>query len=268
MYIYKTTNLINSKIYIGQHRAIKFNKNYYGSGKILHKALQKYGTENFKVEMICEAFSIDHLNLLEIYFIAQYRNLHGRNKLYNITDGGGGGNGGKGPGLKGKRNGMYDYYTKWVKKYGIEEADRRNLKRSEKISKNLKGKPGTNTGLKRSQETKDKLRKLFLGKKLTLTEEQRKNRSEKRKGKNNPMYGKSIYSIWIKKYGKEIADEKLKSFKTKKSIQTSGSKNAMHNNSFYKKWVERYGEEIANKKQEETKIKRKTTWKEKKNRIL
>ena len=35
-------------------------------------------------------------------------------------------------------------------------------------------------------------------------------------GKNNPMYGKSFYDIWIKKYGKEIADKKLKEFKSKK----------------------------------------------------
>jgi len=37
-------------------------------------------------------------------------------------------------------------------------------------------------------------------------------------GKNNPMYGKSVYDIWLKKYGKDIADEKWKN-KYKKIIK-------------------------------------------------
>ena len=51
-YIYKTTNLINGKIYIGQHKSSSFDTNYYGSGKLLIKALKKYGKENFKIELI------------------------------------------------------------------------------------------------------------------------------------------------------------------------------------------------------------------------
>lgn len=46
MQIYITTNLINGKIYIGQ--SIHSNKNYLGSGVKLKKAIDKYGTENFK----------------------------------------------------------------------------------------------------------------------------------------------------------------------------------------------------------------------------
>lgn len=46
MVIYKTTNLINGKIYIGQDS--KDRPNYYGSGKLIHRAIKKYGKENFK----------------------------------------------------------------------------------------------------------------------------------------------------------------------------------------------------------------------------
>ena len=42
--IYKTTNLINGKIYIGSHRTTDINDSYMGSGKYLLYALKKYGT--------------------------------------------------------------------------------------------------------------------------------------------------------------------------------------------------------------------------------
>lgn len=49
-YIYKTTNLINNKIYIGQHKVKeeKIDNSYYGSGKLIIQAIKKYGKENFK----------------------------------------------------------------------------------------------------------------------------------------------------------------------------------------------------------------------------
>ncbi len=45
---------------------------------------------------------------------------------------------------------------------------------------------------KRSEETKLKISQIKIGKKLNLTEEQHKNRSERVSGKNNPMYGISL----------------------------------------------------------------------------
>jgi hypothetical protein len=40
--------------------------------------------------------------------------------------------------------------------------------------------------------------------------------SKSTSGKNNPMFGKSVYSVWIEKYGKEIADNKLIEYKMQK----------------------------------------------------
>jgi hypothetical protein len=48
--IYKTTNLINNKIYIGKSNTN--NSDYLGSGKRLKLAIKKYGKENFKKEML------------------------------------------------------------------------------------------------------------------------------------------------------------------------------------------------------------------------
>ena len=50
-FIYKTTNLVNGKIYIGQHIG-KVNDSYLGSGVVLHNAIRKYGRCNFKREIL------------------------------------------------------------------------------------------------------------------------------------------------------------------------------------------------------------------------
>lgn len=47
-------------------------------------------------------------------------------------------------------------------------------------------------------------------------------------GKESSMYGRSLYSIWIEKYGKEVADHKLIDFKAKISKATSGKNNPMY----------------------------------------
>ena len=62
-YIYKITNKINGKVYVGQtiknyeerfrqHR-LNYNKEYF-SQIVLYKAFKKYGIENFSFEMIEE----------------------------------------------------------------------------------------------------------------------------------------------------------------------------------------------------------------------
>jgi group I intron endonuclease len=84
MIIYKTTNLINGKIYIGQDS--KNNPKYLGSGKIIKLAIKKYGKENFKKEILeyCDTFA--ELNDREIFWIF---NLDSQNKKigYNILSG-------------------------------------------------------------------------------------------------------------------------------------------------------------------------------------
>lgn len=91
MYIYKITNNVNGKSYIGlKTKTADESENYYGSGTLINLAIEKYGIENFTKEIIEDG--IQDINLLkerEIYWI-NYYNLTDRALGYNITKGGGG----------------------------------------------------------------------------------------------------------------------------------------------------------------------------------
>ena len=50
-YIYLTTNLNKKKKYIGKHYG-ELDDAYLGSGTILQKAINKYGKQNFKKEIL------------------------------------------------------------------------------------------------------------------------------------------------------------------------------------------------------------------------
>ena len=85
MIIYKTTNLINGKIYIGQ--SINNDPKYLGSGVFLKNAIEKHGKENFLKEVIDVADSVGELNEKEIYWIEKY-NSTDKNIGYNLCSGG------------------------------------------------------------------------------------------------------------------------------------------------------------------------------------
>lgn len=88
MVIYKTTNLLNGKIYIGKdkHNSPK----YLGSGVILQQAIFKYGAQNFSKEILEKCSDEMQLNEREQYWISFY-NSSTREIGYNIALGGEGG---------------------------------------------------------------------------------------------------------------------------------------------------------------------------------
>lgn len=90
-YIYKTTNLINNKVYIGKHEVSYYNPTYLGSGRDLKRAVAKYGKENFSNELLDFANTPEELNQKEIYYISIYKGALGKN-CYNLVAGGTGGN--------------------------------------------------------------------------------------------------------------------------------------------------------------------------------
>lgn len=92
--IYKITNLINQKAYIGQsvdiksrftdHRSNAFNPNCREYEKLLYRAFRKYGIENFSFEIL-EICEIRELNEKEKYYVELYDTFYNG---YNATLGG------------------------------------------------------------------------------------------------------------------------------------------------------------------------------------
>lgn len=154
-YVYKITNLVNGKIYIGKHSTDDLDDGYMGSGKRLHQAYKKYGLENFNKEVIDYYNSEDELNQGEIYWIAKF-NSTDQNIGYNLTYGGEG-----------------EIPTEEVRRK-LSEAHRGKKLSEEhrrKIGEFWKGKPSRYKGKHHTEEYKMKMRELM-------------------KGVNHPMYGK------------------------------------------------------------------------------
>lgn len=84
-YIYKTENLTNGRLYIGQNKG-SFNSNYFGSGKLLKQALKVYGKYSFQIDLLAVAYTKEQLDAYEIKMIQYLRKIGYR--LYNIADGG------------------------------------------------------------------------------------------------------------------------------------------------------------------------------------
>lgn len=148
MFIYKFTNLINNKSYVGKwtssieylYKRYKYEINSNSNRHIVN-ALRKYNFNNFKFEIIKESNNKEDLKLLEIHFISFFNTFKNG---YNKTVGGDNGPGSR-KGWKMSHEGKL------------------------KISLAKKGKPSWNKGIKASDKTRQKLRDAHLGKKRNIS---------------------------------------------------------------------------------------------------
>lgn len=157
MQIYKITNLINDKIYIGKDTTS--DKNYYGSGVLIKRAIKKYGIENFKKEILEECVSNNELCLKEKYWI----DLFNSNNLkigYNISKGGDGGDTlSNNPNIEIIKSRISNVRKgkKYEDLFSPDKIKQYKEKLSKQMSKRLKGKTLEDLyGIERAKEIKEK----------------------------------------------------------------------------------------------------------------
>lgn len=85
--VYKTTNNINQKIYIGVHATYDIDDGYLGSGTAITNAIKKYGKDNFTREIIKFCESKEEMLELEAVLVDDY--FVSREDTYNLRNGGG-----------------------------------------------------------------------------------------------------------------------------------------------------------------------------------
>lgn len=193
-FIYKTTCLVNGKIYIGQHVLYNDERDdkYLGSGVIFLKVLRKYGKENFKREILRKCETQKELNIWEYVYIKKY---HSQNREigYNIADGDVNsslGNCAKSDFVREKirkalsGSGNPNFHKKWS------EKKRKQMEEMFANNPPMKGKH-------HSEETKKKWSEKRRGKDpfFNLSHEKKEQIYDKLRGVNNPMYGSTF--IWI-----------------------------------------------------------------------
>ena len=87
--VYKITNKLNGKIYIGKHQTNNLDDAYMGSGKLLSNAKKKYGLSNFEKKILFIFDNEEDMNLKETELVTKEFCL--REDTYNICPGGKGG---------------------------------------------------------------------------------------------------------------------------------------------------------------------------------
>lgn len=194
--IYKITNQLDGKIYIGKHQTKDLNDGYMGSGKMLKRAIEKYGLENFSKEILFQFDNEFDMNIKEAELVT--KEFVKENTNYNLCPGG---NGGFGyinsnteillnrdplPGRIAANKVILEKYgtlnflkeKRKCKKYDAEYRK----KVSDGLKKYFEANPGTFTGNNHTEETKQKMRK------------------SKNQGSKNPQFNKMwIYSLIEKK---------------------------------------------------------------------
>ena len=178
--IYKITNLLNGKMYIGKHKTTNVDDGYMGSGIVINHALEKYGKENFRKEWLMFCEDEEEMNYMERVFVDQ--TWIDRSDTYNLKLGGEGG------GCKGALNGMFRK-APWNKGKTNVYSERQLAKMKEAHA----GKNNPMYGKHHSESVKEKIRDAFYGK--PLAEEHKAKISAAHRGKTLTDQHKNALSI-------------------------------------------------------------------------
>lgn len=165
--IYKITNILDGKFYIGKHKTKDLDDGYMGSGKYIKRAIEKHGVENFKKETLHVFETEAEMNESEARLVVLSE------ESYNLCPGGHGGFGYI------NSNGLAVKYTRGFSGRKHSEETKQLLRSREvhwgsKISMNRKNIKPWNVGLK-------------------LTDQDKHNKSIAQTGNKNSQFG----TMWI-----------------------------------------------------------------------
>lgn len=212
-FIYKTTNLLSGKYYIGMHSTDDLNDGYLGSGSRLRYSIRKYGKENHKREIL--EFCDSRETLIERETEIVNLNEIAKEECLNLCVGGTGGsqspeiqrrwiNAGKAAftkKLKEDINFKNDFCQKIsnsMKKLWTNDNYRNQ--HLDRLANNFKGK-------KHTEETKEKLRNITL----ELCKDEKFRMTRANYGEKNGMYGSarfgSLNPMWGKKHSEEAKEK-------------------------------------------------------------
>ena len=193
-YVYKITNTANGKYYYGIHSCNKdfFDDNYYGTGKLVKAAVQKYGKEHFKREVLQEFSTRQKASDFERFIVGPY--FINREDNYNLCVGG-------------------------------DDAGILGFKHSEEAKAKISARSKNQNW---STERREKVRKALTGRKHT--KESRQKMSDKLSGENSPKWGVPLSSETKAKLskahtGRVVSDEAKAKMSAAQKGNTNGSGN-------------------------------------------
>ncbi|WCZ66380.1 homing endonuclease [Yersinia phage MHG19] len=175
--IYKITNKINGKIYVGAHATVDVNDSYMGSGVNIIKSIKKYGKENFDKHILHNFSSSEEMYVKEAEIVNE--DFVMRADTYNAALGGKGN-----PVIVHLQDPSYREMLSTKTKLGMTQEVRDAIRESrlntvmdesvkDKISDTIKrqyhGSAMDRTGSKMSEESKAKIRAAQKGLKKVFT---------------------------------------------------------------------------------------------------
>lgn len=164
--VYKTTNKINGKCYVGSHKTENLDDGYFGSGKYLLRAIEKHGIDNFVREILFQFDNPKDMYAKEAEIVNEDFLMN--ENTYNLKVGGFGGfdyinknagmnNSGHTEESRKKTNAATS--TRLKKKYSTRSGkiEIKKLSKSAEIVRKRKYPSGTFFGRVHSEETKRKI---------------------------------------------------------------------------------------------------------------
>lgn len=191
-HLYRITNTKSGEYYVGKHRGVtqetRYGQLYWGSGTRIKNQIKKYGSENFKYEILCIA-ETDYIFELESKLVT--KELLEEDKLcLNIVTG------------------------------GREPPSRKGCVFAEESLNKLKGRTPWNKGKTLSEESRKKMSEAALGRKHS------EETKEKFKGRTPWNFGKTGLQYHTEEHKKRLSEKfKGNKFNVGRKHMNDGQKN-------------------------------------------